>query len=73
MWFVTQCKSNIAYLVKVVSWYFSNSSEEYKWAVLQIFCYLKGTVNQDLVYIKNSSNHLIDYSDSNYAGDIITH
>ena len=72
MWPATQCRPDIAYSVGVVSWYFSNPSKEHKWAVLQIFHYLKGTVDWGLVYTKNSSNHLVDYSDLDYAGDIIT-
>ena len=72
MWLITQCRSDIAYSVKVISQYFSNLSEEHKWAVLQIFCYLKGTVDQDLVYTKNGGNHLVSYSDSDYTDDITT-
>ena len=73
MWPITQCRPDIAYSVEVVSQYFNNLSEEHKWAVLQIFHYLKGTVNWSLVYTKNGGNHLINYSDSDYAGDIITY
>jgi hypothetical protein len=31
--------------------------------------YLKGTVNYGLVYDRNSSNELVGWSDSDYAGD----
>ena len=41
----TQCKSDIAYSVRVVSQYSSNLNKEHKQAVLQIFHYLKGTVD----------------------------
>ena len=73
MWFATQCRSDIVYSMRVVLWYFSNLNEEHKWAVLQIFCYLKNTVDWGLIYIKNDDDHLVDYSDSDYVDDIITH
>ena len=73
MWSATQCRSDIAYSVKVVSQYFSNLSKEHKQAILQIFHYLKDTVDQNLIYTKNNSNHLINYSNSDYTDDIITH
>ena len=73
MWPATQCRLDIAYSVGVVSQYFSNLSKKHKQAVLQIFHYLKDTVDQGLVYTKNGSNYLINYSDSDYTGNIITH
>ena len=72
MWSVTQCRPDIAYSVRVISWYFSNLSKKHKWAVLQIFHYLKGIIDQGLVYTKNDSNHLVNYSNSDYTGNIIT-
>ena len=72
MWPATQCRPDIAYSVGVVSRYSSNLSEEHKRAVLQIFRYLKGTVDRGLVYTKNGGSHLVGYSDSDYAGDITT-
>ena len=71
MWSVTQSRSDIVYAVRVVSWYVSNSSKQHKQAVKQIFCYLKDTVNHELIYTKHSRN-LINYNDSNYADDVNT-
>ena len=73
MWLTTQCKPDIAYSMGVVSQYFNNPSKKHKWAVLQIFCYLKDTVDQGLVYTKNDDSYLISYSNLNYTGDITTH
>ena len=72
MWPATQCRPDIAYSVGVVSQYSDNPNEEHKQVVLQIFHYLKGTVDQGLVYTKNSGNHFVGYSDSDYTGDITT-
>ena len=37
----------------------------------QIFCYLKDTVNHELIYMKHDEN-LVNYSDSDYADDVST-
>ena len=73
IWPATQCRPNIAYSVRVVSQYSHNLSKKHKQAVLQIFCYLKDTVNWGLIYTKNSSNHLVSYSNSDYTSDITIH
>ena len=73
IWFTIQYRPDIAYSVGVVSQYFSNLSEEHKQAVLQIFHYLKDTVDQGLVYTKNDDDHLVSYSNSDYTDDITTY
>jgi hypothetical protein len=62
-------RPDLAFSVCLVARYMERPTEIHVAAVKRIMRYLKGTVNYGLVYDRNSSNELVGWSDSDYAGD----
>ena len=59
-----------AYAVRVVSRYLNQSQKEHWQAAKRIFRYLRGTSDVRLIYGADTSCHLFDYSDADYAADL---
>ena len=61
---------DIAQAVGAVSKFNAKPTEAHLTAIKRILRYLKGTVNLSLDYQKTEDGKLIEYSDSDYAGDL---
>jgi hypothetical protein len=64
-------RPDIAFAVSIVSRFASNPDDTHWLAVQQIFRYLRGTIDHELVYSGNLSP-LVGYTDSDWAGDTDT-
>jgi hypothetical protein len=64
-------RPDITFAVSVVSRFASNPDNTHWLAVQQIFRYLRGTINYELIYSGNLSP-LVGYTDSDWAGDTDT-
>jgi hypothetical protein len=64
-------RPDIAFAVSVVSRFASNPDQSHWLAVQQIFRYLRGTIDYELVY-SGSLSSLVGYTDSDWAGDTDT-
>lgn len=58
------------YSVSLVSRFINSSTENYLFATKRIFRYLKGTIDYKIFYAAGTKGKLIDFSDSNFAGDL---
>lgn len=59
---------DISYAVGVLSWYYVNLGLIYYNLVIQIFCYLVGTLDLGTIFRSNSTDERIGYTDSDWAG-----
>nr|GEV73594.1 Gag-Pol polyprotein [Tanacetum cinerariifolium] len=66
--YVTSSRPNIMFATCMCERYQANPNEHHVSAVKSIFCYLKGTSNLGLWYLKDSGFDLTDYSDAAHAG-----
>lgn len=73
MWPAVHIRPDIVYLVGVLSQYYSNPRPTHYLLVVQIFRYFSGILNLRIIFKVNSSNKLVDCSDSNYMGLIESH
>lgn len=64
-------RPDIAFAVSIVSRFASNPDNTHWLAIQQIFRYLRGTVDYELVY-SGSLSPLVGYTDSDWAGDVVT-
>jgi hypothetical protein len=71
MYVMMGTRPDIAFAVSVVSRFASNPDNTHWLAVQQIFRYLRGTIDHELVYSGNLSP-LVGYTDSDWAGDTDT-
>ncbi|KAI5651528.1 DHHC palmitoyltransferase domain-containing protein [Phthorimaea operculella] len=65
-------RPDISYAVNKASRNLESPTRQDFASVKRIFRYLKGTVEKGLVYCQTSPQHMICYSDSDFAGDIPT-
>ncbi|XP_056860138.1 secreted RxLR effector protein 161-like [Raphanus sativus] len=63
-------RSDLAHAVSVVSWFIVQPRKEHWMAVKRIFRYLKGTSDVGFVYGDKDPRLFIEYSDSDYVGDV---
>ena len=68
MWSAVYTPPDIAYSVRVLSCYCSNPGPTYCNLVVQVFRYLFATLGLGITFTANSENHLVGYTDSDYAG-----
>ncbi|GMP92146.1 hypothetical protein CsSME_00042491 [Camellia sinensis var. sinensis] len=68
--YLTVIRPNLAYAVHVVSQFvFAHRSTHWA-ALVRILRYLRGTIFQDLLLFSTSSLDLVDYANSDWAGDV---
>ena len=63
-------RPDIAQAVEAVSKFNSCPTEAHLTAVKQIFRYLKGSINLGIKYERSADNHLVGFSDADWAGDM---
>ena len=68
----TSTRPDIAAAVGMLSKFISNPSTIHWTGVKRIFRYLKGTSNYGLVFVGGDQDELLGFSDSDWAGDIVT-
>jgi len=66
--YLTASRPDIIFFVCLRARYQANPKESHFKAAKRILKYLKGTTNVGLWYLSHSPIHLIDYSDSDFAG-----
>nr|GFB23027.1 hypothetical protein [Tanacetum cinerariifolium] len=66
--YVTLSRPDIMFVTCMCARYQANPNEHHVSAIKRIFCYLKGTTNLGLWYLKNSGFDLTAYSDADHAG-----
>nr|GEW90534.1 hypothetical protein [Tanacetum cinerariifolium] len=66
--YVTSSRPDIMFATCMCARYQANPNEHHVSAVKRIFCYLKGTINLGLWYLKDSGFDLTTYSDADHAG-----
>nr|GEX36971.1 copia protein [Tanacetum cinerariifolium] len=64
----THPRSDIVHATCLCSWYKANPIKKHLKEVKRIFCYLKGTINTNLWYTKDSGFELTGFSDADYLG-----
>lgn len=65
-------RSDIVYVVGVVSRHIQNSMKPHLEAVKQILRYMKGTLDYDILYCKGEECQVVGYFDVDYAGNCDT-
>nr|GEV14637.1 hypothetical protein [Tanacetum cinerariifolium] len=66
--YVTSSRPDIMFATCMCERYQANPNGDHVSAVKRIFCYLKGTINLGLWYLKDSGFDLTAYLDADYAG-----
>jgi hypothetical protein len=66
--YLAHTRSDIAYVVSIVSQFMHSPKEEHLEAVIRILIYLKGTPGKDIVFRKNSHLQVFAYSDADWTG-----
>nr|GEX33337.1 hypothetical protein [Tanacetum cinerariifolium] len=66
--YLTSSRPDIVHATYLCAWYQAKPTEKHLKKVKRIFCYLRGTVNMGLWYMKDSGFELTGFSDANYAG-----
>nr|GEU80606.1 retrovirus-related Pol polyprotein from transposon TNT 1-94 [Tanacetum cinerariifolium] len=66
--YLTSSKPNIVHATCLCARYQAKTTEKHLKEVKRIFCYLRGTVNTGLWYMKDSSFELTGFLDADYAG-----
>lgn len=69
--YLSHTRSDIAYVVSVVSQFMHSPKEEHLEAVMRIVRYLKGTPGKCIVFKKNSHLQVAAYSDADWAGCVV--
>jgi hypothetical protein len=71
--YLAHTRPDLAFSVGYVSRFMQRSTTEHQQAVKRIICYVAGTLDHDLYYLRCPGEaHLVGYSDSDYVGDIDT-
>ncbi len=68
MWPAVYTRPDISYSVGVLSRYFTNLSTTYYNLLIQIFRYLAGTLEVGITFKSDSTDELVGYTDSDWAG-----
>jgi hypothetical protein len=68
--YLTSTRPDLVYSVSLISRYMARPTDLHLQAAKRILRYLKGTFDYGIMYKKRSSNDLIAYTDSDYAGDL---
>lgn len=68
MWPAIHTRPNICYSVEVLSWYYANPTPLYYNLAIQVFCYLAEILDLGIIFRFNSTDELVGYIDSNWAG-----
>ena len=68
--YLTATRPDIMYSVSLISRYMAKPTELHLQAAKRILRYLKGTFDYGIMYKKRSSNDLVAYTDSDYAGEL---
>ncbi|GKE92559.1 retrovirus-related pol polyprotein from transposon TNT 1-94 [Tanacetum coccineum] len=66
--YLTTSRPNLQFAICMCAQYQARPIEKHLHAVKRIFWYLRGTVNQGLWYLKDSSIELIAFADADHAG-----
>nr|GEX96416.1 putative ribonuclease H-like domain-containing protein [Tanacetum cinerariifolium] len=66
--YLTSSRSDIVHATYLCARYQAKPTEKHLKEVKRIFCYLRGTVNTGLWYMKDSGFELTGFSDADYAG-----
>ncbi|GJR50882.1 retrotransposon protein, putative, ty1-copia subclass [Tanacetum coccineum] len=66
--YLTASRPYLTFVVYMCAWYQAKPTEKHLYIVKRIFKYLRGTVNQGLWYLKDSSIALTAYADADHAG-----
>ncbi|GJR22921.1 hypothetical protein Tco_0971448 [Tanacetum coccineum] len=66
--YLTSSRPNIVHATSLCARYQAQPTEKHLKEVKRIFCYLQGTVNMGLWYMKDSCFELNGFSDADYAG-----
>ncbi|GJR96352.1 retrovirus-related pol polyprotein from transposon TNT 1-94 [Tanacetum coccineum] len=66
--YLTASRPYLTFVVCMCAWYQAKPTEKHLYTVKRIFKYLRGTVNQGLWYLKDSSIALTAYADADHAG-----
>jgi len=67
--YLTTTRPNLVYNVSLISRYMAKPTKLHLQAAKRILRYLKGTFDYGIMYKKVSSNDMVAYTDSDYAGD----
>lgn len=68
--YLTSTRPDIMYGASLISRYMENPTENHLCVVKRIFCYLKGTVDFGIFYAAKTTEKLIEFSNSDFAGDL---
>ena len=68
--YLTTTRPNLVYNVSLISRYMAKPTKLHLQAAKRILRYLKGTFDYGIMYKKVSSNDMVAYTDSDYAGDL---
>jgi hypothetical protein len=63
--YISHIRSNIAYIISVVSHFMHNPSEVHMNIGFRILWYMKSTLEKGLMFSKNNHANIIEYYDSN--------
>nr|GEU80115.1 hypothetical protein [Tanacetum cinerariifolium] len=66
--YLTSSRPDIVHATCLCAWYQAKPTEKHLKEVKRIFCYLRGTVNTGIWYIKDSGFELTGFLDADYAG-----
>ncbi|GKF18051.1 hypothetical protein Tco_0062969 [Tanacetum coccineum] len=66
--YLTASRPDLTFVVCMCAWYHAKPTEKHLHAVKRIFKYLRGSVNRELWYPKDSSIALTAYADDNHEG-----
>ncbi|GJW23428.1 hypothetical protein Tco_0034050 [Tanacetum coccineum] len=66
--YLTASRPDLTFAVCMCAWYQAKPTENHLHVVKRIFKYLRGTINQGLWYLKDSSIALTAYADVDHAG-----
>jgi len=68
--YLTKIRPDLVYNVSLISRYMAKPTKLHLQAAKRILRYLKGTFDYGIMYKKVSSNDMVAYTDSDYAGDL---
>ncbi|GKD65202.1 hypothetical protein Tco_1307310, partial [Tanacetum coccineum] len=66
--YLTASRPNLQFAICMCAWYQERPTEKHLHDIKRIFRYLRGTVNQGLRYLKDSSIALTAFADADHVG-----
>ncbi|GKA04094.1 hypothetical protein Tco_0676875 [Tanacetum coccineum] len=66
--YLTSSRPGLVYVVCMYARYQARHTKKHLYAVKRVFRYLRGTVNQELWYLKDFAIELTAFADADYAG-----